>query len=147
MKRRHKDVKDETYQKMSEYWNWQYAQECKRRRTAPRAPLTLYFSEVTGEIHGPMHFPADEEVEHIQEWLEEYTFRSRCKNEETYEWLAYAEISTSSGMVLDPCRNLDDYPVSDGDTLTVILVLADDLSELEAEEQAEERRLQALHAG
>ena len=50
-------------------------------------------------------------------------------------------------MVLDPCRNLDDYPVSDGDTLIVILVLAEELSELEAEEQAEERRLQALHAG
>ena len=69
-----------------------------------------------------------------------------AKNQQTYEWLAYAEISTSCGMVLDPCRNLDDYPVSDGGTLMVILVLADELSELEAEEQAEERRLQALHA-
>ena len=32
------------------------------------------------------------------------------------------EISTSCGIVLELCRNLDEYPVCDGDTLTVILV-------------------------
>ena len=79
--------------------------------------LTLYFSEVNGDIHGPMYFAPDERVEQIQQWLEEETFRSRCVDEETNEWLAHAEISTSCGMVLDLCRNLYDYPVSDGDTL------------------------------
>ena len=97
-----------------------------------RRYLTLYFSEVTGEIHGPMHFAPDERVEQIQQWLEEETFRSRCVDEETNEWLAHVEIFTSSGMVLHR-RNLYDYPVSDGDTLTVILVPADDLSVLDAE--------------
>ena len=80
-----------------------------------------------------MHFRPDEPVEVIQQWLDEETFRSRCVDEETNEWLAHAEISTSCGMVLDLCRNLYDYPVSDGDTLTVILVPADDLSVLDAE--------------
>ena len=95
--------------------------------------LTLYFSEVNAEMHGPMHVARDEQVEHIQAWLEEKTFRSRCFDEETNERLAHVEISTSSGRVLDQCRNLYNYPVSDGDTLTVILVPADDLSVLEAE--------------
>ena len=36
-------------------------------------------------------------------------------------------------MVLDGWGNLDDYPVCDGGTPTVILVPADDLSVLEAE--------------
>ena len=108
--------------------------------------MTLYFSEVTGVIHGPMHFAQDERAEQIQQWLEEETFRSRCVDEETNAWLAHVEISTSCGVVLYETRNLDDYPVCDGDTLTVIVVPADDLSELEAEEQAEERRLQALLA-
>ena len=100
-----------------------------------RRYFTLYFSEVTGEIHGPMYFAPDERVEQIQQWLEEDTFRSRCVDEETNEWLAHAEISTSCGMVLDHCRNLPDYHpiVCDGDTLTVVLVPADDLSVLEAE--------------
>ena len=87
-----------------------------------RRYFTLYFSEVTGEIHGPMHFAADERVEQIQQWLEEETFRSRCVDEETNEWLAHAEISTSCGMVLDLTRTLDEYPVRDGDTLTVFIV-------------------------
>ena len=87
-----------------------------------RRYLTLYFSEVTGEIHGPMHFAPDERVEQIQQWLETYTFRSRCVDEETNDWLVHAEISTSCGMVLDHWRNLDEYPVCDGDTLTVIVV-------------------------
>ena len=64
----------------------------------------------------------NERVEQIQQWLEEETFRSRCVDEETNEWLAHVEISTSCGMVLDLCRNLDEYPVCDGDTMTVILV-------------------------
>ena len=40
--------------------------------------LTLYVSEVRGEIHGPLHFAPDERIEQIQQWLEEDTFRSRC---------------------------------------------------------------------
>ena len=47
--------------------------------------------------------------------------------------LGHAEIATSCGMVLDLRRNLYDYPVSDRDTLTVILVPADDLSVSDAE--------------
>ena len=95
--------------------------------------LTLYFSEVNGEIHGPMHVARDEQVEHIQAWLEEKTFRSRCFDEETNEWLAHVEISTSSGRVLDQWRNLDDYLLRDGGTLTVILVPANDFSVLEVD--------------
>ncbi len=95
--------------------------------------MTVHFSEVSGEIHGPIHFKPDERVEQIQQWLDEFTFRSRCVDEETNGWLAHAEISTSCGMVLDECHNLDDYPVCDGDTLTVILLSADDLSRLDRE--------------
>ena len=58
--------------------------------------------------------------------------------------MMHTEITTSCGIVLDLWSRLDDYPVYDGNTLTVILMLPDDLSELEAEERAEERRLQAL---
>ena len=101
-------------------------------RSRPRY-LTLYFSEVSGDMHGPLHFAPDERVEQIQQWLEEETFRSRCVDEETNDWLAHAEISTSCGMVLDHWRNLDEYPVCDGDTLTLILVPAGDPSVLEAE--------------
>ena len=93
--------------------------------------LTLYFSEVTCAIHGPMQFAPDERVQIIHQWLEEETFGSRCVDEETNEWLAHVEISTSCGMVLDLCRNLPDYHpiVSEGDTLTVILVPEEALSE------------------
>ena len=69
--------------------------------------------------------------EEIQLRLEEETSRSRCLNEETNEWLARAEISTSSGMDLEIWeteklrrRRLDEYPVIDGETLPVILVPA-----------------------
>ena len=88
--------------------------------------LTLYFYEVNGEIHGPMHVARDEQVEQIQAWLEEKTFRSRCFDEETNERLAHVQMSTSSGRVLDQCRNLGNYRLSDGDILTVILVPAND---------------------
>ena len=60
--------------------------------------------------------------------MNEETFRSRCVDEETNEWLAHAEISTSCGMVLIRGHNLNEYPVSDGDTLTVILVPHEDTS-------------------
>ena len=82
----------------------------------------MYFSEVSGEVHGPMLCAADERVEQIQQWLEEDTFRSRCVDEETNEWLAHVEISTRCGMVLNLTRTLDEYPVRDGDTLTVFIV-------------------------
>ena len=95
--------------------------------------MTLYFSEVSGKIHGPMHFAPDERVERIQQWLDEETFGSRCVDEDTNEWLAHVEISTSCGMVLDESHNLDEYPVSDGDTLTVILVPGRRLSGLTPE--------------
>ena len=72
-----------------------------------------------------MHFKPDERIEKIQQWLEEDTFRSRCVDEETHDWLAHVEISTSCGVVLDTCHYLDEYPVCGGDTLTVVLVPAD----------------------
>ena len=93
----------------------------------------LYFSEVSGCIHGPLHFAPDERVEKIQQWLEEETFHSRCVDEETNEWLAHVEISTSCGVVLDECRNLDEYPVCHGDTLTVFVVPRDGECEGSAE--------------
>ena len=90
-------------------------------RSRPRY-LTLYFSEVTGEVHGALYIAPDERVEQIQQWLEEETFGSRCVDEETNEWLAHVEISTSCGVVLDERRTLDEYPVCHGDTLTVFVV-------------------------
>ena len=87
-----------------------------------RRYLRLYFSEVSGEVHGPMLWGSDQRVEEIQQWLEEETFESRCVDEETNDWLAHVEISTSCGMVLDLTRTLDEYPVRDGDTLTVFIV-------------------------
>ena len=61
-------------------------------------------------------------MEETQQWLEEETFHSRCVDEETNEWLAHVEISTSCGEVLDERRTLDEYPLCDGDTLTVVVV-------------------------
>ena len=87
-----------------------------------RRYLRLYFSEVSGEVHGPMLWAPNARVEQIQQWLEEETFESRCVDEETNDWLAHVEISTSCGMVLDLTRTLDEYPVRDGDTLTVFIV-------------------------
>ena len=84
-------------------------------------------------MHGPMHFRPDESVEVIQQWLDGETFRSRCVDEVTNEWLAHAEISTSCGMALTEGHNLNEYPVSDGCILTVILVSAVDLSRLNRE--------------
>ena len=89
----------------------------------PRVPrLRLYFAAVGGEVHGPLHRRPDERVEQIQQWLEEETFRSLCVDEATNAWLARVEISTSCGVVLCQTRNLDDYPIRDGDTLTVVIV-------------------------
>ena len=79
-------------------------------------------------MHGPIHFSSHESVEVIQQWLDEETFRSRCVDEETNEWLAHAEISTSCGMVLTEGHNLNEYPVSNEGILTVILVSADELT-------------------
>ena len=84
--------------------------------------LTLYFSNVAGLIHGHLYCAANERVEQIKQRLESDTFRSRCVDEETHKWLAHVEIATSSGEVLQGCCNLYEYEVSDGDTLTVILV-------------------------
>ena len=50
--------------------------------------LTLYFSEVSSDIHGPLLFKPDERIEQIQQWLEEDTFRDRCVYEETHDKLA-----------------------------------------------------------
>ena len=77
-------------------------------------------------MHGPMFFAQDLRVEQIQQWLEEETFYSRCKfDEETNQWLARVKISTSSGIILHHCSYLKDCPVSDGDTLIVVLVPTD----------------------
>ena len=97
--------------------------------------LQLYFSEITGEIHGPMPFAPNERVEKIQQWLEEETFSDRCYDQEANKWLAHVEILTSCGMVLDECSCLDECPVCDGATLTVILMPVDDLTGLEAESE------------
>ena len=109
-----------------------------------RRYLTLYFSDVTGETYGPLHFASDERVNTITEWLINHTFRSRCVDKNTHALMMHTEITTSCGIVLDFWSSLDNYPVYDGNTLTVILMLPDDLSEFEAEERAEEQRLQAM---
>ena len=84
--------------------------------------MRLYFSEVGGEVHGPIHREPNERVEQIQQWREEDTFGSRCVDEETGRFVALVELLTSCGMVLDLTRTLDEYPVRDGDTLTVFIV-------------------------
>ena len=91
-----------------------------------RADLTLYFSEASGEIHGPIEFAPDEQVEQMLPRLEEFTFRSRCVDNKANQWLAHAEISTSSGIILNHGRYLNEYPVCNGDTLTVVVVDFDD---------------------
>ena len=89
----------------------------------PRVPrLRLYFAAVGGEVHGPLHRRPDERVEQIQQWLEEETFESLCVDEATNAWLARVEISTSCGVILIENRTLDEYPIRDGDTLTVVIV-------------------------
>ena len=90
-------------------------------------------SQTPYSIHGPELFEADDSVQDMQQWLEETAFRSRCVDENTNKRLPHVQISTSCGMVLDSFRNLHDYPVSNRDTLTVILVPVDDLSVLDAE--------------
>ena len=42
-----------------------------------RRYLKLYFSDVTGETYGPLHFASDERVNVITEWLVNHTFKSR----------------------------------------------------------------------
>ena len=84
--------------------------------------LRLYFSAVGGEIHGPLHFRPDERVEQIHQWLDGETFRCVCTDEETNECVAHTVIMTNCGMVLDESRNLEEYPVSNGDALTVIVL-------------------------
>ena len=69
---------------------------------------------------------ADQRVERNHQWLEEYTFYSCCKfDEETNQRLARVKISTSSGIILHQCSYLKDCPVSNGDTLIVVLVPTD----------------------
>ena len=101
--------------------------------TAGRDYLTLYFAEVSGEVHGPVCFVPHQRVERIEKFLEEGTFKSKCIDEETRERLAYAQIMTKCGNVLEGCRNLDEYPVHHRDTLTVILVPSENPSELKTE--------------
>ena len=83
--------------------------------------LSLYFSELCGDVHGPLHFAPDERVEQILHWLEEQTFRAHCVDEDTNEWLAHATLSTSHGEVLDKRSRLNERSVHDGDILFVIL--------------------------
>ncbi len=45
-----------------------------------------------------------------------------CVDEATNVWLARVEISTSCGVVLSETRNLDEDPIREGDTLTVVIV-------------------------
>ena len=94
----------------------------------PNAPhyLRLYFAELGGElvhdVHDPMLFAPDDRVEEIQQELGEETFRSLCVDEATNQRVARVEISTSCGVVLSETRALDEYPIRDGDTLTVVIV-------------------------
>ena len=76
---------------------------------------------------GPFFFfEADQRVEQIHQWLEEYTLYSRCKfDEESHHRLARVKVSTSSGIILHQCSDLKDCPVSNGDTLIVVLVPTD----------------------
>ena len=67
--------------------------------------------------------------------LEEETFSDRCYDHEANKWLAHVEILTSCGMVLDECSYLDECPVCNGATLTVILKTVDDLAGLETESE------------
>ena len=66
----------------------------------------------------PLYFAPNDRVEWIQMCLEEHTFKSRCVGGR----LAHAKITTNCGIVLDECGNLQEYPVRNGDTLTVFLV-------------------------
>ena len=78
--------------------------------------LTLFFSDAGGMIYGPLVFAQDERIEQIQHWLED---------EERNDWLAHAKLSTSDGQVLEKHHCLNEYPVRDGDILSVTLVAAD----------------------
>ena len=86
---------------------------------------TLHFSEVSGDLHGPLTCVPGTRVEKIQQWLETVPLKSCCVDKETHEWLAHVEISTSCGKLLDLWRNLDEYPVCHGETLTVLVVPGD----------------------
>ena len=83
--------------------------------------LWLSFSEVNGDIHGPMNFRKDERVCFMQQWLHENPFKSRCIDENTNQYVANVEISTTCGTMLNVMCNLSQYRVSDGDTLPVFV--------------------------
>ena len=106
--------------------------------TMSRPDMQLYFSEVSGDIHGPLHFAPDEPVEQILQRLEGDTSRSCCVDNKTNAWLAHVEILTNCGQLLELYRTLDDYPASDGDNLTVILVPDEDTSSDDAVGDMEE---------
>ena len=87
-----------------------------------RSYCTLHFSEISGDLHGPLTCAPDTRVEKIQQWLETGPLKSCCVDDEAHEWLAHVEISTTCGKVLDEWNTLDQYPVGDGDTLWVFVV-------------------------
>ena len=95
--------------------------EYDRQRYGPPGDrdLTLYSSEINGETcAGPWHFPPNLRIKTIQQRLEDETFSSRCFDKHGRR-LAFVEIWTSCGVVLDSSYRLQEYPVRDGDTLTV----------------------------
>ena len=61
-------------------------------------------------------------VQIIQQRLEAETFSSLCQYNVTKECLTVVQILTSCGVVLDSSHSLNQCPVHDGDTLTVVLV-------------------------
>ena len=89
----------------------------------------MYFSDLSGEVDGPVLAHPEEPVEQIKECLEEDLYASRCLHQwialdgvKEVQWKAHVEISTVSGIILCHSRTLDEYPVRDGDTLRVVFI-------------------------
>ena len=83
--------------------------------------MTLCFSAVNGDTYGPWDFSPNIRVKAIEQHLEEKAFSSRCFDKEANKSLALVEILTSCGVVLDSSHRLNEYPLKDGDTLTVVV--------------------------
>ena len=54
-------------------------EQIKRHCGTIRSNFRLYFSEAGAQMHGPFFFAPDQRAEQIHQWLQEYTFYSRCE--------------------------------------------------------------------